>query len=106
MLPGVNLKRCLGKRLSWASIDADLLKTRWDKLLTDVKTDEMYKIIINICLEIWKKHVLPKKSQRKRPKHRDMQKGFDEKKIKIAKENAEVNKSSNQRKRTKSDQRN
>ena len=39
---------------------ADLLNTSWDMLLTDVKTDEMYKIIINICLEICKKHVLPK----------------------------------------------
>ena len=34
-------------------------------LLTDAKTDEKYKIIINICLEICKKHVLLKKSQRK-----------------------------------------
>ena len=40
--------------ISWASIDADLLNTCWDMLLTDVKTDEMYKIIINICLEICK----------------------------------------------------
>ena len=38
--------------ISWASIDADLLSTSWDMLLTDVKTDEMFKIIINICLEI------------------------------------------------------
>ena len=37
--------------ISWASIDADLLNTSWDMLLTDVKTDEMYKIIINICRE-------------------------------------------------------
>ena len=37
--------------ISWASIDADLLNTSWDTLLTDVNTDEMYKIIINICLE-------------------------------------------------------
>ena len=36
--------------ISWASIDADLLNTSWDMLLPDVKTDEMYKIIINICL--------------------------------------------------------
>ena len=36
--------------ISWASIDADLLNTSWDMLLTDVNTDEMYKIIINICL--------------------------------------------------------
>ena len=32
-------------------------------LLTDVKTDEMYKIIINICLEICKNHVQQKKAQ-------------------------------------------
>ena len=38
--------------ISWSSIDADMLNTRWDMRLTDVKTDEMYKIIINICLEI------------------------------------------------------
>ena len=44
--------------ISWASIDADLLNTSWDMLLTDVKTDEMYKIIINICLEICNTHVL------------------------------------------------
>ena len=52
--------------ISWASIDTDLLNTSWDMLLRNVKTDEMYKIIINICVEICKKHVLPKKSQRKR----------------------------------------
>ena len=40
-------------------------------LLTDVKTDEMYKIIINICLEIYKKHVLPKKSPRNNQIPRD-----------------------------------
>ena len=57
--------------ISWASIDADLLNTSWDILLTDVKTDEMYKIIINICLEICKKHVLPKKSPRKHQIPRD-----------------------------------
>ena len=50
--------------ISWASIDADMLNTSWDMLLTDVNTDEMYKIIINICMEICKKHVLPKKSSR------------------------------------------
>ena len=66
-------KRNLGYRglnffsedISWASIDADLLMKSWDTLLTDVKTVEMYKIIINICLEICKKHVLSKKSPRK-----------------------------------------
>ena len=48
------------KDIRWASIDADLLKISWDMILTDVKTNEMYKIIINICLKICKKHVLPK----------------------------------------------
>ena len=47
--------------ISWVSIDAELLNTSWDMLLTDINTDEMYKIIINTCLEICKKHV-PKKS--------------------------------------------
>ena len=41
--------------ISWASIDTDLLNTSCDMLSTDVKTDEMYKIFINICLEICKK---------------------------------------------------
>ena len=49
--------------ICWASIDADLLNTSWDMLLTDVKTDEMYKIIINICLVICKQHVMPKRVQ-------------------------------------------
>ena len=40
-------------------------------LLTDVNTDEMYKIMINICLEICKKHVLLKKSPRKHQIPRD-----------------------------------
>ena len=57
--------------ISWASIDADLLNTSWDMLLTDVKTDEMCMIIINICLEICKTHVLPKKSPRKHQIPRD-----------------------------------
>ena len=43
--------------ISWASIEADLFSTSWDMFLTDLKIDEMYKIIINICLEICKKHV-------------------------------------------------
>ena len=80
--------------ISWASIDADLLNTSWDILLTDVKTDEMYKIIINVCLEICKKHVLTKEKSKKTP-NTPTQKGFNEKKIKIAKENTDVNKSSN-----------
>ena len=41
------------KDINWASIDADLLNTSWDILLTDVKTEKMYKII-NIILYIWK----------------------------------------------------
>ena len=45
--------------ISWASIDADLSNTSWDML--NVNTDEMYKIIINICLEICKKHVCQRK---------------------------------------------
>ena len=57
--------------ISWASIDADLLNTSWDMLLTDVSTDEMYKISINICLESRKKHVLPKKIPRKHQIPRD-----------------------------------
>ena len=57
--------------ISWASIDADLLNTSWDMLLTDAKPDEMYKIIIIICLEICKKHVLPKKSPRKHQINRE-----------------------------------
>ena len=47
--------------ICWASIDADLFNTSWDMHLMDVNTDEMY-LIINICLEICKKYVLPKKS--------------------------------------------
>ena len=57
--------------ISWAGIDADLLNTSWDMLLTDVKTDEMYKIIINISMEICETHVLPKKSPRKHQIPRD-----------------------------------
>ena len=56
--------------ISWASIDADLFNTSWDMLLTDVKTDEMYNII-NICLEICKKHVPGKKNPRKHQIPRD-----------------------------------
>ena len=40
-------------------------------LLTDVKTDEMYKIIINTGLEIFKKYVLPEKSPGKHKIPRD-----------------------------------
>ena len=57
--------------ISWASIDADLFNTSWDLLSTDVSTDEMYKIIINICLQIRKKRVLPKKIPRKHQIPRD-----------------------------------
>ena len=71
-----NYLKFFNEDISWASIDADLLNTSWNVLLTDVKTDEMYKIDINICLEIFKKHVLPKKNLRK---HQipPRQKGFD-----------------------------
>ena len=73
-------------------------------LLTDVDTNGMYKITIIVYLEICKKHVLPKKYPRK---HQiPIQNDYDERKIKIAKENTEVKKSSNQRKCTKSDLRN
>ena len=74
-------------------------------LLTDVETDKMYKIIINICLKICEKTCSAKEKSKKTP-NTPRQKGFDEKKIKIAKENTEVNKSPNQIKCTKSDQRN
>ena len=57
--------------ISWASIEADLFSTNWDMLLTDVKTNEICKININICLENCKKHVLPKKSPRKHQIPRD-----------------------------------
>ena len=53
-------------------------------LLTDVETDEMYKIIINICLEICKKTCSAKEKSKKTP-NTQRQKGFDEKKIKITK---------------------
>ena len=57
--------------ISWASIDAGLLNTSWDTLLTGIKTDEMYKIIINICLKICKKDVLTRKNPRKHQIPRD-----------------------------------
>ena len=81
----------------------DLLNTSWDMLLTDVKTDEMYKIIINIYLEFAK--TCSVKENCKKTPNTPRQKGFDEKKIKIAKENTDANKLSKQRKCTKSDQR-
>ena len=46
------------------------------------------------------------KEKSKKTPNTPRQKGFDEKKIKISKENTDVNKSSNQRKCTKPDQRN
>ena len=49
--------------ISWASIDADLFNTSWEMLLTDIKTDEMYKIIINIC----KKTCSAKEKSKKTP---------------------------------------
>ena len=56
--------------ISCACIDADLVNTSWDMLLTDAETDEMDKII-NICLEICKKHVLLKKNPKKHQIPRD-----------------------------------
>ena len=70
--------------ISWASIDADLFNTSWDMLLTDVNTDEMYKIIIHMFLEICKKHVLPNKNPRKHQIENRI-KGYDEKNNQIAK---------------------
>ena len=40
--------------ISSASIDIDLFNTCWDMLLTNLNADEMFRIIINICLEICK----------------------------------------------------
>ena len=57
--------------INFASINADLSHTNWDMLLTEVNIAEMYKIIINICLEICKKYVPPKKSPRKHQIPRD-----------------------------------
>ena len=74
-----------------ASIDSDLLNTSWDMLLTDVKIDEMYKIIINICGNLQKTCSAKEKS--KITPNTPRQKGFDVKKIKIVKENTDVNKS-------------
>ena len=61
----------------------------WEMLLTDVNTDEMYKIITNICLEICKKTCSAKENSKKTPNIL-LQKGFDEKNIKVAKENTDV----------------
>ena len=55
----------INEDISCASIDADLLNTSWDMILTDVNTDEMYKIIINICLEIWEKTCSAKEKSKK-----------------------------------------
>ena len=70
--------------ISWASIDADLFNTSWDMFLTDVNTDEMYKIIITICLDICKKTCSAKEKSKKTP-NTQRQKGYDEKKIKSGK---------------------
>ena len=61
--------------ISWASIDADLLNTSWDMLLTDVKTNKMCKIIINICLEIYK-NMFAKEKPKKIP-NTQRPKGFE-----------------------------
>ena len=70
--------------ISWSSIDADLSNTSWDMLLTDVNTDKIYKIIINICLEICKKTCSAKEMSKKTP-NTQRQKGYYEKKLKIPK---------------------
>ena len=44
----------LNEDISWASIDADLFNTYLDMFLRIVNTDEMYKIVTNICPEICK----------------------------------------------------
>ena len=70
--------------ISWASIDADLLNTSCVMLLTDGNTDEMYRIIIDICLEIWKKTCSAQEKSKKTP-NTQRQKGNDKKKIKTVK---------------------
>lgn len=40
--------------VSWVSIGNDLFNKKWDILLTDVNTHEIYKIIAQICLLICK----------------------------------------------------
>ena len=54
-------------------------------LLTNASTDEMYKIITNISLEICKKNMFCQEDSKETPK-KQRQKGYDEKKIKISKE--------------------
>ena len=89
--------------ISWASIDADLLYTTWDMLLTEVKSDETYKNF-NIWIKICKNTCFAIEKSKKTP-NTPRQEGFYEKKNKLQ-QNTEVNKSSNRRKCTKSDQRN
>ena len=57
-----------------------------------------------LCLNLQKTHSAKEKS--KKTPNTQRQKGFDEKQIYITKENTEINKSLNQRKCTKLDQRN
>ena len=68
----------------------------------------VYKVVINKSFGFYYRCLILSFCQEKSKKtpNTPRQKGFDEKKIKIAKENTDVNKSSNQRKCTKSDQRN
>ena len=54
-------------------------------ILTDVNTDEMYKIIVIIWLEICKKHVLPKKYPRKHQIPRDRRAMYMRKRSKLQK---------------------
>ena len=67
------------------SVEQELIlsnTSRYDKLLTDVNTDEMYTIIMNVCLEISKTHVLPKPSTRKHQILTD-RRGNDEKRSQL-----------------------
>ena len=55
--------------ISWASIDADLLNTSWDMLLTDIKTDEMYRIIINIFARKFTKNMFRQRKVQENTKY-------------------------------------
>ena len=90
--------------ICWASIDADQLNTSWDMLLTDVKTMKSIKLLSIFAWKLQKTCSAKEKS--KKTSNTPRQRGFYKKKIKIATENTEVNKSSNHRKCTKSDKRN
>ena len=79
----------------------NLFNTSWNVLLT-LSIDEMYEIIINICLEICKKIFCQRKFQ-ENTKYPETE-GLQWKKYQNCKRKYKVNKSSNYRKCTKSDQ--